>query len=425
VALGDLVRAGKLTKEQLIGAGFGHLTGYGDEWMNNRVDQFAPLNINLRPDGSGARNSGYYDNPADTSSGWHEIDRDPAKGIYLKDGIYYDGAGNVIGNITDNASGIDPVSKIPIDPTTGEPTAGGKPLGPSSEIPQVIPPIGGGGSGGGGATGGTGGGGVVPLPGGGEGGGVDWTGGLPPDWSNLPDFDTDQLKPDISETDPEHDLRSMEIKPGSLVDRFKLAQQQFGTFADATSSQYEAALRDATRHAAGAGRLGSGMLRTSYGDLANERANALTASRDTLFQEALKGSIQDAQNQFDNYLKEQNFQLGSQGQGFNQAITAAQLQEQLTNGAFQRALAQLIQGNSNDPSSMLLQLSQIFGGQAGQANNALGLMMQMLGAGGNNNQQSQQEFLEWLKTVMGGSRAIGGGAAPQGETIYDTPTVNG
>lgn len=77
------------------------------------------------------------------------------------------------------------------------------------------------------------------------------------------------------------------------VDRLKLAQEQFGTYANATDPEYQATIRDATEAAAAHGGLGSGMLTTRYGTLAGDRANALTTERDRLFQTAQEGSIAD------------------------------------------------------------------------------------------------------------------------------------
>jgi len=136
------------------------------------------------------------------------------------------------------------------------------------------------------------------------------------------------LGPVVAPVDPANDLRNQQITPGSLLDRFQLAQQQFGTYADATNPAFQASLRDANRAAAATGRLGSGMLRTSFGDLANQRTQALQNERDSLFQNALLGSVQDAQNNFSNYLAEQNYQTGAQNQAFNQGIAGANLQDQ-------------------------------------------------------------------------------------------------
>lgn len=80
------------------------------------------------------------------------------------------------------------------------------------------------------------------------------------------------------------------------VDRLKLAQEKFGTYANATNPEFENSIRSATEAAAAHGGLGSGMLTNQYGDLATTRARDLQAERDRLFQAAEEGSIQDQFN---------------------------------------------------------------------------------------------------------------------------------
>lgn len=183
------------------------------------------------------------------------------------------------------------------------------------------------------------------------------------------------LNPRLMKLDPQNDLRSQQIMPGASIDRFKLAGEQFGTFADSTNSAYQAALRDATRAGAGAGRLGSGMLRTSYGDLANQRTQQLDTERGNLFQNALLGSVQDAQQNYNNLLAQQAFQSGSQNQAFQQGIQGLTLQDQLTNSAFNRAMMQNTAGQANSPYDARLLQSQLLGSQSSAAMQALqGLM---------------------------------------------------
>ena len=219
------------------------------------------------------------------------------------------------------------------------------------------------------------------------------------------------VTPQMSTVNPGADLRSQQITPGSALNRFNLAQQQYGTYASATDPQYQASLRDAARAAAATGGLGSGMLRTSYGDLANLRAQSLQNERDTLFQNALSGSAQDAQNQFQDLLAEQGYQTGAQNQAFNQAVTSQQLQDALTGSAFSRGLQQMEVGMMNDPSQMNLALSQLAGGQATGAMSALGQMVQGLAAGGNN---SDSQLLAYLLGSQGG-----GGGTGLSNSAYD------
>lgn len=270
---------------------------------------------------------------------------------------------------------------------------------PGGQLPQNIPaltaPQTGGGTGGG-ATGGTGGTGTGSTTGQGSG-----------------------LAPNMSPVNPNSDLRSMQITPGDMLDRFKLAGQQYDTFASGTNPQYEAALRDATRAAAGAGRLGSGMLRTSYGDLANQRTQSLQNERDTLFQNALLGSVQDAQTQFQDLLQEQNYQTGAQNQAFNQAITAQDLQESLTSGAFSRALQTLNAGEAGNPAEMQQALAQMYSGQAGAAGTALAMLLQSLasGSGGNNNAAVNNAIQQMIQAAQRAGQ--GTSSSPTGN-IYNT-----
>lgn len=229
---------------------------------------------------------------------------------------------------------------------------------PGGQLPQNIPAL------------------TAPQTGG-TGGGTGATGGSGTGTSGS---GTGGLGPNMSPVDPNNDLRNQQITPGDMLDRFKLAGQQYDTFASSTNPQYEAALRDATRAAAGAGRLGSGMLRTSYGDLANQRTQSLQNERDTLFQNALLGSVDDAQTKFQDLLAEQSYQTGAQQQAFNQAVTSQQLQELLTSGAFSRALQMFNAGQLNDPSQMQLSLANIWANQANAANMSAGNMATALGS---------------------------------------------
>ena len=266
----------------------------------------------------------------------------------------------------------------------------------------------GGGTGGLPGTGGGGGGGGVPFPG--AGGGPDTGDG------------GGGLDAGFTPVNPETDLRNFTITPSALLDRFKLAQEQYGTFADATSPQYDAALRDAARAAAATGRLGSGMLRTSYGDLANTRARELTNQRDALFQQALLGSVQDAQMQFEDLMREQEYQTSAQDQAFRQAITAANLQEALTSGAFQRALQTLTAGQVDSPADAQQWMAKVLGDQSTGAGQAFALLMQGLAQGRNTNAIDYEKLAAIMR---GGPSSIGNIPADQlpkpGQTIYDTP----
>lgn len=124
----------------------------------------------------------------------------------------------------------------------------------------------------------------------------------------------------LTPTDPNDSLTTKTITPGSLADRFKLAQDRFATFANSSEPAYQAALRDANRMGAAQGRLGSGDLRTSFGDLALNRSRDLMNSRDNLFQNALEGTIGDTWNGIGLAERQQSFQNQQQRDAFERML---------------------------------------------------------------------------------------------------------
>jgi hypothetical protein len=80
----------------------------------------------------------------------------------------------------------------------------------------------------------------------------------------------------------------------AAVDRFKLAQDKFNEFAESTKGAYEADNRNVLRSNAARGRMGSGMLRTDFGNLDLARGRDLDLQRKQVFNEALEGSIDDS-----------------------------------------------------------------------------------------------------------------------------------
>jgi hypothetical protein len=143
------------------------------------------------------------------------------------------------------------------------------------------------------------------------------------------------------------------------VDRTKLAQQMFDTFAQSTQPAYDASLRDATRYAAGAGRIGSGQLRTSYGNLADQRNRQLSTAQQQLTENALEGSIGDQFNKVSALSGLEGQQYG-EGQDANNQLRAERgYQTGLGQQAFENAMAQWRQQQSDQ--------GQAFGQSATQA----------------------------------------------------------
>jgi hypothetical protein len=131
------------------------------------------------------------------------------------------------------------------------------------------------------------------------------------------------------------------------VDRTKLAQSMFDTFAQSSNPAYEASLRDATRSAAGAGRIGSGQLRTSYGNLANQRNLQLDTAKQQFMQDALEGSIGDQFNKVNALSGLEGQQYGEGADTNNQLRTERGYQTDLGQQAFNDALTQYRQSQAD------------------------------------------------------------------------------
>jgi hypothetical protein len=152
--------------------------------------------------------------------------------------------------------------------------------------------------------------------------------------------------PQLTPTDPNNPLTAQTITAGPGVDRFALAKQKFDTFVQGTDPAYQAALRDATRRGAAMGGLGSGQLRTTYGDLANTRANALDVQQRSVFEEALGGSIDDAWRNIGLTERQQGFQNAQQQQAFENEMRRLGFDDSMLNSAFGRALQTYMAGQT-------------------------------------------------------------------------------
>lgn len=165
---------------------------------------------------------------------------------------------------------------------------------------------------------------------------------------------------------------------GPTTDRFKLAGDQFDTFAKSTDPIYQKSLKDATGAAAATGRLGSGQLRTSYGDLAANRALQLDTERSSLLQQAINDSISDEYKNVAIAQQQQGFQAGQQQNAAQLQLAKDQLAEQARqfglNQEQQLKLAQLSDATANrqidlataqGQNQLLAQLAAIVGGDLG------------------------------------------------------------
>lgn len=232
-------------------------------------------------------------------------------------------------------------------------------------------------------------------------------------------------------TDANNPLTAQTLSVGPTADRFKLAQDQWANFDRATAPQYQASLRDALRAGAAAGGLGSGQLRTSLGDLANQRALALDTQRTGLLNEALGGSIEDAYRNVGIAQQQQGFQQGQQQQAFGNELASLGMGDQLKNSSFNRSLQQLMMGGQGNPADTQLALSGLFGQQAGQAGQTLADLIR--GRTANNGAPSGApsggtDYNSLLQAILGGFKAqnvpaVQPGAAPTYRPTPGRPTV--
>jgi hypothetical protein len=191
------------------------------------------------------------------------------------------------------------------------------------------------------------------------------------------------------------------------VDRTKLAQQMFDTFTQSTNPAYEASIRDATRAAAGAGRIGSGQLRTSYGNLANQRNLQLGTAQQQFMQDALEGSIGDQFNKVNALSGLEGQQYGEGADTNNQLRTERGYQTDLSQQAFNNALTQWRQRQADQQQKFGQGITTL--GLA-DANNPAGTIA-ALGAQG-----VDPSILAILSSSL---------AQRQGSTGVTTPTPNG
>jgi hypothetical protein len=123
------------------------------------------------------------------------------------------------------------------------------------------------------------------------------------------------------------------------IDRVALAKQMFDTFQQQTDPSYQLAIRQATQKGAATGGLGSGQLRTDYGNLALARTRDLQGKQQELIQQAISDSINDALNK-QARLASLEGQLSSEEAGLRgEQRTDRQYQTDVNTGNVNRGLA--------------------------------------------------------------------------------------
>jgi hypothetical protein len=151
-----------------------------------------------------------------------------------------------------------------------------------------------------------------------------------------------------------------------------LAKSNFENFAQSTDPEYQATLRDANTAGAGAGQLGSGMLRGRLGDIATTRARDLQTAATQNLNDATSGSIDDAYKNIGIAQQQQGFQQSQQQSAFSQQQQTQAMQEALKNGDFQRYYQLLQAGYQGNPADTQLALAGDYGSQSSAAGAAAG-----------------------------------------------------
>lgn len=180
---------------------------------------------------------------------------------------------------------------------------------------------------------------------------------------------TSGVAPRLDPTDPNNALTAQTIQPGSALDRLQVAREQYDTFVQGTDPAYQSALRDANRLGAAGGGLGSGQLRTRFGDLAANRGTELDVKRDTVFQDAMLGGVDDARFSTGVAQQQQGFQNQQQQQAFMNELSRLGFDDSMLNSAFGRSLQTWMAGQTGGTGSAS---GAVYGANvAGQGNNAL------------------------------------------------------
>lgn len=216
----------------------------------------------------------------------------------------------------------------------------------------------------------------------------------------------------LSKTDPNNSLLGQTIARAPGADRFKLAQDNVNTWNEATQPQFEADLRAAKRIGAGKGQLGFGQLRTRQGDITEARDTQRNALQKQYFNDALENAIRDSFGDVGVAQQQQGFQQGQQESAFGQGVTQTQLEDQLTNSDFGRALQQAIFGSQGSPADTQLALANYFSRQGQNAGTAAGAQGKASAA-----QSTGNTYLDALRQYL---ESLGMGGGQTGTTAPDT-----
>jgi hypothetical protein len=172
-----------------------------------------------------------------------------------------------------------------------------------------------------------------------------------------------------------------------------LAQQEYNTFAQQSDPAYQQSLKQATDAAAAGGALGSGMLNTSLGNLANQRSLQLTGESQGLQENALQQQIANqfntvgalsglegqsfgqGQTNLQDLMQQQGYQAGQQQTGIQNAAEEYQLEQAAQNQQFNQGLNETNAGYQGNPANYQMAIGQQYGTDAQQSYSNAGALL--------------------------------------------------
>lgn len=131
----------------------------------------------------------------------------------------------------------------------------------------------------------------------------------------------------LNPTTPNNSLTNYTISPGQLADRFGIAKDKIADWNTLEEPIFNRTIQNISQNRAGAGQLGSGMVRGAFADAAKDYNTQRLAAERGFLNDALGGSIDDVFKSVGIAQQQQGFQAGQQQQGFNNQVTLQQLQD--------------------------------------------------------------------------------------------------
>jgi hypothetical protein len=178
--------------------------------------------------------------------------------------------------------------------------------------------------------------------------------------------------------------------------RYDLAKQYYDNFSNETEGDFDRSLKTATDLGAARGRLGSGILTNTYGDLTERRLRDKENAKRGFLTDALEGTIGDTRNAFNDigsaernifgegqsdrgeFRTERDYQRNLAEQAILRRIQQQVMEGSASQQDFENALTQYQQGQRNDPTSALQTAAGEAGNEATGAGNDVEALLRAL-----------------------------------------------